>query len=74
MKIEESKPCPFCGKIPQVVSEKSLTSLEFNNKYPDNGRNLYLERETYFVECVCCKQSKAYFTEEEAITAWNHRI
>jgi len=71
--MDELKACPFCGEIPQVTHEKSFTSLEFNKNYPNNGRNLYLERETYSVECVCCKQSKAYFTEEEAITAWNRR-
>ena len=71
--MDELKACPFCGEIPQVTHEKSFTSLEFNKNYPNNGRNLYLERETYSVECVCCKQSKAYFTEEEAIAAWNRR-
>jgi len=71
--IEELKPCPFCGEIPKVTHEKSFTSLEFNKNYPNNGRNLYLERETYSIECTCCQQTKGYFTEDEAITAWNRR-
>jgi len=71
---EELKPCPFCGMIPEVTSEKSFTSLEFNKNYPNNGRDLYLERLTYSIECTCCKQTKGYFTEDEAVTAWNHRV
>ena len=71
--VKELRPCPFCGEIPQVTSEMRLSSLEFNKNYPNNGRGLYLEKLTYSVECICCSQSKAYDSEEQAITAWNRR-
>ena len=70
----ELKPCPFCGDKPQITTEKRLTSLEFNKGYPDNGRNLYIEKTMYLVECICCSLSKRYTTEQEAIEAWNRRV
>lgn len=69
----ELKPCPFCGIIPQITHSKSLTSLEFNKNYPNNGKRLYIERDTYTVECIDCLLTKGYFSEEEAISAWNTR-
>lgn len=66
-------PCPFCGAIPQITTEKRLSSLEFNTNYPKNGRGLYIQSEWYLVECVCMRLVKAYKTEAEAITAWNTR-
>ena len=69
----ELKPCPFCGKIPQITGEPRLLSLEWNKNYPNNGRNLYIEKTMYSVECICCKLAKSFNTEEEAIATWNHR-
>ena len=72
--MEELKPCPFCGDKPQITTEKCLTSLEFHKGYPDNGRNLYIQKTMYLVECICCSLSKRYITEQEAIEAWDRRI
>lgn len=72
--MSELKNCPFCGNVPQITYEKRLVSLQFNKNYPNNGKDLYLERDTYFAECNCCKLLKSWGTEEEAITAWNTRV
>ncbi|HBC92521.1 MAG TPA: hypothetical protein DCZ10_06345 [Pelotomaculum sp.] len=66
-------PCPFCGRIPQITAKKCLSSLKWNKNYPNNGRNLYIEKEWYSVECICCELLKSFTTEEEAIAAWNRR-
>lgn len=71
--IMKLKPCPFCGEAPQIMTEKCMSSLEFHKGYPDNGRNLYIEKTWYFVKCTCCSLSKRFLTEQEAMEVWNRR-
>ena len=70
---EQLKPCPFCGRTPQITTEKCFASLEWNKDYPNNGRDLYIEKTMYSVECTCCKLTQSFNAEEEAIAAWNRR-
>lgn len=67
------KPCPFCGENPQITSEKRLLSLEWNKNYPNDGKDLYINKIMYSVECTCCKLTKFFHTEDEATENWNRR-
>lgn len=71
--MDELKPCPFCGNIPQINEESLLSSLEFNKNYPNNGKDLYIKKRWYAVQCECCELNKRFPTSQEAVIAWNHR-
>lgn len=57
-----------------MMTEQALCSLEWNKNYPNNGKNLYIEKTMYSAECTCCKPTKRFDSEQEAIQAWNKRI
>lgn len=58
----ELKPCPFCGKEPQVIRIKGK----------DGWRNRYAVRCSYY-HAGCGAEGDTYHYEEVAVEAWNRR-
>lgn len=58
---DELKPCPFCGKIPEIIISKNSNSKSFYRV------------ECKRMSCTVLASTFAYSTENEAIEAWNRR-
>ena len=60
-KMDELKPCPFCGC-------KSIDIIRIKDSFWDTG-------ETYHVKCANCNvETQTYFRKIDAIEAWNRRV
>lgn len=66
MTMGESKPCPFCGKTPQVLRSSCTTDGVID------WEEFRLEHECGFLGWVITK--KAFSTEDDLIDAWNSRL
>ncbi len=63
---DKLKPCPFCGDAAKIKMHKYLRRFASQ----DNPNEYY-----WRVECLSCGAGiNAYFTEQEAIKAWNRRV
>ena len=72
--MKELRPCPFCGTCEvDVYTEDMLCSVEFDKRYPNNGRRTYVSETRWYVKSGCVKQTRRYPTETEAVYNWNSR-
>lgn len=70
-----NKPCAHCGGKGAVKEHEAISSLDGNDSYPDNGKNLFINKTWYKPFCSGCgvESPKSFMMEEEAWEWWNRR-
>lgn len=59
--MTELKPCPFCGRMPNIIERKTSTKSNFRIECKN-------------MNCQIIVGTFAFLTVEEAIEAWNRRV